>query len=108
MWGNFMTERNMIREMLEEELDRNARAQKAYAAERDKLPRGSVTIKRHGNKAYCYLKYRDGSRVVTDYVGTAPKVETELRAAVARRKEIEASIKQLCDEQSYIEKALAL
>lgn len=103
-----MAERNMIREMLEEELDRNARAQEAYEAERDRLPRGSVSVKRRGGKEYCYLKYRDGSRVVTDYVGVASKVEPELRAAVARRKEIEASIRQLRDERKYIERALAL
>ena len=98
----------MIREMLEEELDRNARAQEAYVAERDRLPRGSVTVKRRGDKAYCYLKYRDGSRTVTDYVGTASSVEMELRAAVAHRKEIEATIRQLRDERAYIERALAL
>ena len=103
-----MAERNMIREMLEEELDRNSRAQEAYAAERDRLPRGSVAVKRRGDKAYCYLKYRDGSRIVTDYVGTAGKVEADLRAAVARRKEVEAAIRQLRDEQAYIERALAL
>ena len=103
-----MAERNMIREMLEEELDRNSRAQEAYAAERDELPRGSVAVKLRGGKAYCYLKYRDGSRIVTDYVGTAAKVEADLRAAVARRKEIEATIRQLKDEQAYIERALAL
>ena len=103
-----MAERNMIREMLEEELDRNARAQEAYAAERDRLPKGSVTVKRRGGKEYCYLKYRDGSRIVTDYVGKAPIVETELRASVARRKEIEATIRQLRVERAYIERALAL
>lgn len=98
----------MIREMLEEELDRNARALEAYVTERDRFPKGSVTVKRRGSKTYCYLKYRDGSRTVTDYVGTAPKVEAELRAAVARRKEIEATIRQLRDERAYIERALAL
>lgn len=55
-----MPERNIVVEMLEEELDRNARAQAAYAAERDRLPRGSVCVKTRGSKAYCYLKYRDG------------------------------------------------
>lgn len=98
----------MIREMLEEELDRNARAQEAYETERDRLPKGSVTVKRRGDKAYCYLKYREGSRTVTDYMGTAPKVEAELRAAVVRRREIEVSIRQLRDERVYIERALAL
>lgn len=99
---------NIIKEMLEEELDRNARAQDAYAAERDRLPKGSVTVKRRGKRAYCYLKYRDGSRVVTDYIGPAELVEEELRAKVSRRKEVEASMRQLREEQTYIERALAL
>lgn len=99
---------NIIREMLEEELDRNGRAQDAYAAERDRLPKGSVAIKRRGERSYCYLKYRDGSRVVTDYIGPAELVEEELRAKVSRRKEIEASIRQLREERAYIERALAL
>lgn len=103
-----MPERNIVVEMLEEELDRNARAQAAYAAERDRLPRGSVCVKTRGSKAYCYLKYRDGQRTVTKYAGIALVVEEDLRAQVARRKEVEATIKQLKAEQRYIEKALAL
>lgn len=80
----------MIRELLEEEPDRNSRVQEAYATERDELSRGSVTVKQRGGKAYCHLKYRDGSRTVTDYVGTAAKAEAGLRAAVARHKEVES------------------
>ena len=108
MWGTSMAESNMIVEMLEEELDRNARAQAAYASERDRLPRGSVCVKTRGSKAYCYLKYRDGKRTVTQYAGVAPAVEEDLRAQVARRKEVGATIKQLKAEQRYIEKALRL
>ena len=103
-----MPERNMIVEMLEEELDRNVRAQEAYALERDCLPQGSVCIKQRGNKAYCYLKRRDGKRTVTDYAGIASKVEANLRAQVARRKELEAVISQLRREQRFIEKALSI
>lgn len=98
----------MITEMLEEELDRNGRAQRAYAAERDRLPKGSVTVKRRGEKAYCYLKYREGSHTVTDYVGVASKVEADLRAQVERRKKLEETIRQLKSEQRYIERMLAL
>ena len=94
--------------MLEEELDRNRRAQAAYASELDCLPKGSVRIKRRGDKSYCYLKRRDGSRTVTDYVGIASKVEEELRTQVARRRELEDAIRQLVSEQRFIEKALAL
>ncbi len=103
-----MAERNIIALMLEEELDRNARAQAAYAAELDRLPRGSVCVKTRGSRAYCYLKYRDGQRTVTQYAGVALEVEEDLRARVARRKEVEAAIKQLKVEKRYIEKALAL
>jgi len=103
-----MTERSLIIEMLEEELDRNVRAQKAYVEERNRLPRGSVCVKRRGEKAYCYLKYREGARTITDYAGVANKVEEKLRAQIARRKDIEATIRQLKAEQRYIEKALSL
>ena len=103
-----MVERNLITEMLEEELDRNARAQEAYAAERDRLPKGSLCVKKRGSRSYCYLKYRDGERTVTDYMGTAPEVEESLRGQIARRKEIEAGLRQLKAEQRYIERALAL
>ena len=103
-----MAERNIIAEMLEEELDRNARAQEAYRAERDRLPKGSVCVKTRGSKAYCYLKYRDGKRTVTEYAGVALEVEEDLRAQVARRREVEAAIRQLKSEQRFIEKALSL
>lgn len=103
-----MARGNIIREMLEEELDRNLRAQAAYAIECDRLPQGSVRVKRRGGKAYCYLKRRDGSRTVTEYAGVASKVEEDLRAQVARRKELEAAIRQLAEERRFIEKALAL
>lgn len=96
----------MIREMLVEELDRNARARASYEAVRNSLPRGSVVVKRRGDKAYCYLKYRDGKRTVTDYAGTAEAAEADLREKVARRRAVEAAIRQLEAERRYIEKAL--
>ena len=108
MWGAGVRERNIIAEMLEEELDRNGRARAAYAAELDSLPRGSVRVKTRGDRAYCYLKRREGGRTVTEYVGVADKVEEELRSQVARRKEVEAAIGQLDSERRYIERALAL
>ncbi len=96
----------MITEILEEELDRNERAQQAYVAECDRLPKGSVAIKKRGKKSYCYLKYRKGNQIITDYIGTAEKVEKALRAQITRRKELEATIRQLKLEQRYIERIL--
>lgn len=103
-----MTEGNLVREMLEEELDRNRRAQAAYTAERDSLPRGSVSVKKRGTKRYCYLKFRDGKKTVTDYVGIADVVEDNLRAQIEKRKSVESMLRQLKSEQRYIERALRL
>jgi hypothetical protein len=101
-----MEETNIIRETLIEELDRNKRSLRAYEIEREKLPKGSVTVRARGNKTYCYLKYRDGERTVTQYVGPTTQVEEELRAQVARRRELESVIRRLKNESRFIEKAL--
>ena len=99
---------NFVRDMLEEELERNGRACAAYEAEIARLPRGSVEVRRRGSREYCYLKYRDGSRVVTEYAGPAEKVEGELRSAVERRRAAEATLRRLDAERRFTERALGL
>jgi len=101
-----MTEPNIIRDVLVEELERNKRSRRAYELERDKLPRGSVTVRKRGDRSYCYLKFRKGADTVTKYVGTANLVEDDLRSQVSRRKELESVIKRLKSEEAFIEKAL--
>ncbi|MEG0503296.1 MAG: hypothetical protein RR547_01495 [Raoultibacter sp.] len=101
-----MNDVNIIRETLVEELDRNTRSRRAYELECAKLPRGSVTVRMRGDRTYCYLKYREGDRVVTEYVGVAESVEKGLRKQVARRKELESVIKRLEREETFIQKAL--
>ena len=96
----------MIRDVLVEELDRNERAQEAYVEQCRSLPNGSVSVRTRGNKAYCYLKYRVGERVVTDYVGPSELVEEDLRKKVNQRKELESILKRLKREHKFIEKAL--
>ena len=39
-----------------------------YEQIRATLPKGTICRKRLGNKDYYYLKYRDGDRVVSDYI----------------------------------------
>lgn len=101
-----MNETNIIRDMLEEEHERNLRSQRAYEAEIVRFPRGSVTVRNRGNQRYCYLKYRDGEKIITEYKGRADDCEDELRNQVSQRKELEQALKRLRREQSYIEKAL--
>lgn len=101
-----MDEVNIIKDTLIEELDRNMRSRRAYELECEKLPRGSVSMRKRGKKMYCYLKFREGSRIVTEYVGAADKVQDELCRQISRRKELEAVIKRLKREEQFIEKAL--
>lgn len=108
LWGKIedMETINIIKETLAEELERNERSQRVYRREIDLLPRGSVCVRSRGGRQYCYLKYREGDKTVTKYVGAAPLFERELREKVARRKTLEESLRRLRREQAFIEKAL--
>lgn len=108
LWGKIgdMEATNIIKETLVEELERNERSQRVYRREIDLLPRGSVCVRSRGGRQYCYLKYREGDKTVTKYVGAAPLFERELREKVDRRKTLEESLRRLKREQAFIEKAL--
>jgi len=101
-----MAELNIVRDTLVEELECNVRSRCVYEQERAELPKGSVTVRMRGNRAYCYLKFREGAHTITKYVGAADLVEDDLRSQIARRKELESVIKRLKHEEQFIEKAL--
>ena len=103
-----MDDATVIRGVLQEELERNARSQLAYRAEIKTLPKGSVTIKERGKKRYCYLTHREGQRVCTDYVGTADAVEEDLRSKVEHRRSLEKVLRHLKSEERFMKKALRL
>ncbi|MCR2035443.1 hypothetical protein [Adlercreutzia mucosicola] len=108
LWGNIhgMDETNIIRDTLLEELERNERSQVIYAREIAVLPRGSVTVRMRAGHPYCYLKFREGDKVITQYVGPEEKVGDELRGNVERRRSLQDVLKRLRREHAFIEKAL--
>jgi hypothetical protein len=99
---------NMTKEMLREEYVRNLNMQKIYVREIEVLPRGSVVIKRSGNKDYCYLQYRDKDRIISKYIGHAETFADRLRTEVAERRELQQVLRRLKQEAKYLEKALRL
>lgn len=103
---NPMDDINIIRDTLEEELERNMRSCLAYQREIDTLPRGSITIRTRHGRPYCYLKYREGKKVITEYVGSEEKVGEELRAKLEKRRALQATLRRLEKEQAFIRKAL--
>ena len=76
----------------------------SYLQVKDKLPKGVLSEKRVGNRTYYYLKYRDGKRVIPQYVPVG-KVE-EIREQVEPRKHIEIMVQSLYEEQRIAQRIL--
>ena len=75
-----------------------------YQNELSSLPRGTISEKTVGEKTYYYLKYRDGKKVVSQYVS---KKEIEnVRALVEKRRHIETMVKFLQEEKAIADKVL--
>lgn len=75
-----------------------------YMAFLAELPKGTISEKKVNEKTYYYLKYREGKKVVSKYVGKQ-EVDT-LRQQIDRRKHIETMIKSLQEEKTLADKIL--
>jgi hypothetical protein len=91
-------------QIIEKEIERNGRMIKEYESELLKLPKGKVTIKKINSHSYYYLKYRNGEKVVTKYVGKDNCDLSELNDQLDKRKHIEEMLKQLKYERKELEK----
>ena len=68
------------------------------------LSKGTISEKQVKGNTYYYLKYRDGKKIVSKYVG---KQEVEsIKEQIDKRRHIEAMIKSLLEEQKLAEKVL--
>jgi hypothetical protein len=97
---------NVINGVLLEEKQRNLEMQESYINEIKKLPRGSVTIKQIGKKNYCYLKYRNGDKIVTEYVGNCEKNLNLLQQQIEKRHHFEKLLRELKDEYKIIKRVV--
>lgn len=91
-------------QIIEQELERNGRMVKEYESELLKLPKGKLTIKKINAHSYYYLKYRDGDKIVTKYVGNENYDLSDLKEKLDKRKHIEEMLKQLKAERKELEK----
>lgn len=78
---------------------------KKYEQIKAALPKGTICKKRLGNKDYFYLKYRDGDRIVSDYVHREDL--ENLTELVEHRKHVELMIRSLKDELKTANKLLS-
>ena len=69
----------------------------------DELPKGTLSESNKNGQIYYYLKYREGKKVVSKYLG---KDVGDIPALIEKRKHTEAMIKSLENELKIAEKAL--
>ena len=95
---------NMILTTISQEKKRIEYMLTKYKEEIDRLPKGSLSEKAVGERAYYYLKYRDGKKVVSQYISKS-QID-EIRQQLEKRKHIEAMIKSLQEELAIANKVL--
>ena len=95
---------NMILTTIAQEKKRIEYMLAKYQEEYDRLPKGSLSERKTGGKSYYYLKYRDGKKVVSEYISKA-RID-EIRVQLEKRKHIEAMIKSLLEELAIANKVL--
>ena len=91
---------------IEREMAQMSTLRKMYEQKLAKLPKGSIHMKYRGGKPYHYLTYRNGARVMPDYVGTNEKQLKVLREQLEHREHIETILKGLTREICLMNKTL--
>lgn len=95
---------NMILHIVKQEKQRIEYMLQKYQDELSSLPKGAISGRMVGDKIYYYLKYRDGKKIISQYVS---KKEIEnVRSLVEKRRHIEAMVKSLQEEKMIADKVL--
>lgn len=95
---------SVLEDVLKEEYARSCRLLGLMEQEICHLPKGSIRMRNIKGHEYCYLNYRVGNKVKSDYIPAA-EVE-ELRAKIERRKALAAAIREQKQSQKQIIRAL--
>ena len=99
--------RYFIDAVLEKEKQRNENMRIEYEKRISQLPRGSLVVRKLNGRKYCYLRYRDGKKVIQKYAGTIDQ-EKSIREKIAERKHLTELLAMLLEEQDRILKMEAI
>ena len=95
----------VIDSILDEELARLLTLQERLSKEHEALPRGTLVVKSKNGHHYAYRAYREGRRVITDYVGPELSIQVQhLSAALMERWENFGGGKGPCSRHSQAAK----
>lgn len=95
---------SVLEDVLEEEYSRSSRLLVLMEQEISSLPKGSIRLRSIKDHEYCYLNYRVGNKVKSDYVPAADV--DELRTKIERRRALAAAIREQKRSQKQIIRAL--
>lgn len=79
----------------------------AYEKRIGNLPCGSLMVRELNGRKCCYLRYRDGKKVIQKYAGTIEQEET-IRAQIAEREHLIELVAMLEEENKRILKMEAI
>jgi hypothetical protein len=98
---------SVIFHVLKEEYERLIETEAAYSKAISEMPQGTPRIRQVRQREYLYLEYRDGQRVIHQYVGPreSPKAQQTLDK-VAQRKRYQQLLKQTEAALKDVRKAL--
>jgi hypothetical protein len=95
----------LIKGIIEDEHSRLIEALKLYENKRDKLPKGSLIIRRFGKKEYIYRVKRENGKVVQTYIGKKDSEAHKQAILEKMRREMEEKqIKIIKEDLRNIEK----
>lgn len=95
---------SVLSAMVAKEKNRNENMIAEYSRELETLPKGSIKSKTVKGRAYYYLTFRAGDKVVTKYIGKDEGLVVPMRGQLARRKQVEEILKKLRQEKAQIQK----
>ena len=108
MYNNSMEKKkHFIDTILEKEKQRNKNMRLDYEKRIWDLPRGSLVIRELNGRKYCYLRYREGKKVIQKYAGTIEQEEV-IRNKIAERKHLVELLSMLEEENKRIIKMEAI
>ena len=96
----------VIESVLLEEKERNLMMQTHYLHEISMLPKGTIVKKNINNRDYYYLVYRNGNKIISDYLGKETDKIPEIQQNIDKRKFLENSVKKLKKELKLINKVV--
>lgn len=97
----------ILKSVLKEELKRLKALGRQYSNILGKLPKGSLSRKKRGNRVYYYLAYRKEKKVVYDYIGKLDqKAREKLLDKIDERKKIEKLNRQVKMDIKKLEKMI--